>query len=129
MGEPQSHLGRWVYLLLFLFLVLLLCLLTSTDKGTVIPKDNVAVNTPIATTSYSGTQHVIVVDNAEQHTIQDYVNGKPSPIERFYPGSSLGAICPPAVKPILFYKSLNPVGVIKTKVFNGSSWEDGATVA
>ncbi|KAJ5293046.1 Peptidase M20 [Penicillium atrosanguineum] len=96
------------------------------NAGVVIGGDKVQVNTPIVTFNYAGKKPVLVVDNNNPRMIQDYVGGAVTAVEKLYPDSWLGVIHHGT--PILFYRSLSPVGAIETKVLNGSGWEQGATV-
>ncbi|KAE8154834.1 hypothetical protein BDV25DRAFT_82766 [Aspergillus avenaceus] len=96
------------------------------DDGILVPASNVQISTPLATVN-ADNKHVFYVDKSSPSKIQDRVDGKDIEVANYYPGTHLDALVVDN-KVTLFYKSLNPAGAIATKVYDGSSWADGATV-
>lgn len=94
-----------------------------------IDHDKIAVNTPISVFYQENKRHVLCVNNADPMIIQDYIfgNSEPVSVEKFYPGSNFTTVILED-QPTLFYKSLNPVGAIATKVFKEGKWKDRSVI-
>ena len=96
------------------------------DKKVLIPASEVGNSTPLASLN-NGKKHVFYADRSSPPKIKDCIDGNTVDVAPFYPGTHLTAVSING-KVTLFYKSLNPVGAIATKIYDGSSWKDGDIV-
>ncbi|PIG84419.1 hypothetical protein AARAC_002331 [Aspergillus arachidicola] len=96
------------------------------DEKVLIPASEVENSSPLATVN-NGKKHVFYASRSSPRKIKDNIDGNSVEVAPFYPGTYLTAVSVNG-KVTLFYKSLNPVGAIAAKVYDGSSWKDGGIV-
>ncbi|KAE8139373.1 hypothetical protein BDV38DRAFT_291441 [Aspergillus pseudotamarii] len=96
------------------------------DEKVLIPASEVGNSTPLAALN-NGKKHVFYADRSSPPKIKDRIDGNTVDVAPFYPGTHLTAVSVNG-KVTLFYKSLNPVGAIAAKIYDGSSWKDGGIV-
>ncbi|KAE8154064.1 hypothetical protein BDV25DRAFT_167773 [Aspergillus avenaceus] len=96
------------------------------DDKVLIPTSDVQISTPLATVN-AGKKHVFYVDRSSPPMIKDLMDGDTMDVASFYPGTRLSALSSNG-QVTLFYKLLNPVGAIASRVFDGSTWRDGPIV-
>ncbi|KAE8315972.1 hypothetical protein BDV41DRAFT_574352 [Aspergillus transmontanensis] len=96
------------------------------DEKVLIPASEVENSSPLATVN-NGKKHVFYASRSSPHKIKDNIDGNSVEVAPFYPGTYLTAVSVNG-KVTLFYKSLNPVGAIAAKIYDGSSWKDGGIV-
>ncbi|KAE8381728.1 hypothetical protein BDV26DRAFT_64350 [Aspergillus bertholletiae] len=96
------------------------------DEKVLIPASEVQISTPLAAVN-NGKKHLFFADKSSPPKIKGHIGGSTVEVAPFYPGTHLSAISTDG-KVTLFYKSLNPVGAIASKIYDGSSWKDGGIV-
>ncbi|KAB8302169.1 hypothetical protein EYC80_005616 [Monilinia laxa] len=99
-----------------------------TDQGAIIKGSLVAANTSLAATKTSdGKTHIFYASKSSPPKIIHSVDGGSEELVDFYPGSKIGTTSSEN-KASTFYRSLNPVGNVEQKEYEGGNWGAAATV-
>ncbi|ESZ96295.1 developmental-specific protein Ssp1 [Sclerotinia borealis F-4128] len=110
-----------------------ICLYKNTnnswsDEGAVIKGSLVAANTTLSATKTSdGKTHIFYASKNSPQNIIHSVDGAQEELVKFYPGSKVGTTSS-GDKVSTFYRSLNPVGNVEEKKYEGGKWGAATTV-